>query len=128
MGRNGEPWRTQYPNLKQRVSLPNSKNPPLENTQNIRRLANISEAPKRRSAMSQFGKATHKKVARSIGYALTLGTPCAWNKLSLILLARLSKKERAGLTYAALMSLDKDTAYEVATLAVFGVAKGERVQ
>ena len=78
--------------------------------------------------MSLYGKDAHKKVARSVGYALTLGTPNAWRKLSLILLARLSKRERAGLTYAALMSLDEDTAYEVATLALFGVAKAERMQ
>jgi hypothetical protein len=126
--RSGEPWRTHSPHLSHRVSLSNSKKAALENTQNNCSLANISKAPKQRSAMSQFGKAAHKKVARSVGYALTLGTSAAWHGLTVILISRLTEVERAGLAYAALNSLDKDNAYSIASLALFGTAKGEVVQ
>lgn len=78
--------------------------------------------------MARFGKAAHKKVSRSIGYALTLGTTAAWHSLTVILIARLTEAERAGLAYAALRSLDKDNAYDVATLAVFGTVTAEGVQ
>lgn len=78
--------------------------------------------------MSRFAKDRHKRVARCIGFVLTLATPQAWLDLSVILVARLSKAERAGLAYAALKSLEEDDAYDVASLAVFGVSKGEVVQ
>jgi len=68
---------------------------------------------------------TAKRVAKAIGYALTLGTSSAWDGLSLILLARLTKRERAALAYSALVSLDDETAYQTASAAVFGVVNGE---
>ncbi|MBM1309077.1 hypothetical protein JQT66_04405 [Sulfitobacter mediterraneus] len=68
---------------------------------------------------------TAKRVAKAIGYALTLGTSAAWDGLSLILMARLSKRERAALAYSALVSLDDETAYQTASAAVFGVVNGE---
>jgi hypothetical protein len=43
----------------------------------------------------------------------------------LILMARLTKAERAALAYSALISLDDDTAYRTASAALFGVMDGE---
>ncbi|NIZ13494.1 hypothetical protein [Phaeobacter sp. HF9A] len=70
--------------------------------------------------MSRFAKDGHKRVARCLGYALTLATPKAWVDLSVILTVRLTKAERAGLAYAALISMDADDAHDVASLALFG--------
>lgn len=85
--------------------------------------------PKARSnAMSLYAKDGHKRIATAISYALTLGTSKAWEGLTLILMARLSKAERAALAYSALISLDDDTAYKTASVALFGVMNGEVVQ
>lgn len=74
--------------------------------------------PKRgRSAMSKWAKGEHKKVARAIGYALTLGTESAWHGLTIVLMARLSDEERAALAYAALTSLGDEHASAVAEVA-----------
>lgn len=85
--------------------------------------------PKRgHSAISLYGKKAHKRVAKCIGYALTLGTSPAWEGLAIVLLARLTKTERAALAYAALASLDEATAYRTASVVLFGVMDGEVVQ
>lgn len=76
------------------------------------------DTPKRgRSAMSKWAKSEHKKVARCIGYALTLGDEAAWHGLTIVLMARLSDEERAALAFAALMSLSDDHASAVAEVA-----------
>jgi hypothetical protein len=85
-------------------------------------------AKSRSNAMSLYAKDQHTRIAKAIGYALTLGTSKAWEGLSLILMARLSKAERAALAYSALISLDEDTAYRTASVALFGVLNGEVVQ
>ncbi|NDV52941.1 hypothetical protein [Salipiger sp. PrR003] len=72
-----------------------------------------------RSAMSLFGKDSHKRVSKAIGYALTLATESAWESFSKVLAARLTYEERAALAFAALRSLDEDTAYLTASAAVF---------
>ncbi|MCG7630667.1 hypothetical protein MHM88_22940, partial [Epibacterium sp. MM17-32] len=82
------------------------------------------KAKNTRSAMSRFAKDGHKRVCRCLGYALTLATPKAWVDLSVILTVRLSKAERAGLAYAALISMDADDAHDVASLALFGTSRG----
>lgn len=65
--------------------------------------------PKRgRSAMSKWAKPAHKKTARAIGYALTLGDEAAWHGLTIVLMARLSDEERAAMAFAALMSLSDE--------------------
>jgi len=88
---------------------------------------NIS--PKTQSnAMSLYAKETHIRLSKAIGFALTLGTSKAWEGLSLILVARLSKAERAALAYSALISLDDETAYRTASVALFGVMNGEALQ
>ena len=81
----------------------------------------------KRSAMSLYGKDAHKRVAKCIGYALTVGSDKAWDDLSLILEARLSERERVALAYAALNSLDEETAYLTASVSLFGTLNGEVV-
>ncbi len=83
----------------------------------------FKQAP--RSAMSLFAKPAHKKMARALGYALTLGTAAAWHGLTIVLINRLTTAERTGLAFAALKSLDDDQAYQTASLAIFGTSKGE---
>lgn len=86
-------------------------------------------SPKTQSnAMSLYAKETHIRLSKAIGFALTLGTSKAWEGLSLILVARLSKAERAALAYSALISLDDETAYRTASVALFGVMNGEALQ
>jgi hypothetical protein len=72
---------------------------------------------KAKNAMSLFAKPVHKAVARAIGYALTLGDEAAWHGLTIVLMARLSERERAALAYAALMSLSDAHAAAVAEVA-----------
>lgn len=86
----------------------------------------FTKAKAPRSAMSKWAKPAHKAVARAIGYALTLGIDSGRALgLATIFAARLSDEEKAGLAYAALMSMNEDHAYAVATLAIYGVWNGE---
>lgn len=78
--------------------------------------------------MSLYGKDGHKRIAKAVGFALTIGTTAAWHGLTILLIARLSEAERAGLAFSALRSLDEGNAYSVASLAIFGVSKGEVAQ
>ncbi|WP_456386280.1 hypothetical protein [Profundibacter sp.] len=66
-----------------------------------------------RSAMSKYGKIPHKRVAKTLGYALTLGGEASWHGFTIVLLARLTEPERAALALAALNSLDHNNAYTV---------------
>lgn len=75
--------------------------------------------------MSTLQKPDHQRVAKSVGYALTLGDEAAWHGLTIVMLARLTELERAALAYAALNSLKENNAYRVASVAVFGVLHGE---
>lgn len=65
------------------------------------------------------------RVARALGFALTLGTFEAWRGFGFILAVRLSRKERAALAYAALTSLSDEDGYRVASAALFGTFQGE---
>lgn len=71
---------------------------------------------------------TQNRAGRMVEYALTLGTADAWHGAAYVFAARLTKQERAALAYAALKSLDHDTAYMVASATLFGVLRGEVVQ
>ncbi|KQI67601.1 hypothetical protein AN189_14920 [Loktanella sp. 3ANDIMAR09] len=80
-------------------------------------------APIRPSARTNFGKTgkpRHKRAARSIAYALTQQSPDAYACLPIIFRARLDQIERAMIAWAALTSLDCDTAQEVASVALKG--------
>ncbi|MFD1157909.1 hypothetical protein [Roseovarius aestuarii] len=52
----------------------------------------------------------HKRAARSLIYALTLGGFDAWQATSAVWAARLTDKEGAALSFAALKSLEPDQA------------------
>ena len=74
-----------------------------------------------RSASNGFGKLikpTHKAIARSLGYALTLGDRQAWATFCLTSYRKLTAHERAAMAYAALMSLDEGDAHIVAEAAL----------
>ena len=70
------------------------------------------------SAMSRYAKPSHKAVARSLGFALTLGDEQAWATFCLTAYRKLTTQERAALAYAALMSLDEGDAQTVAEAAL----------
>ncbi|MEM0935745.1 MAG: hypothetical protein AAGJ91_07570 [Pseudomonadota bacterium] len=62
--------------------------------------------------MSRFAAPDHKRVARMIGYALTLGASDldAWAGAVLVLRTRLARDERLLLTAAAYQSLESEDA------------------
>ncbi|WP_421906757.1 hypothetical protein [Mameliella sp.] len=80
--------------------------------------------------MSKWAKPAHKRVARAIGYVLTLGlTGDRAAGLARIFSALLTEDEKAGIAYAALRSMeDHDAAYQVGSIALFGTYRGEAVQ
>ncbi|WP_299850113.1 hypothetical protein [uncultured Roseovarius sp.] len=53
---------------------------------------------------------THKRAARCMVYALTIGGYDAWEAASAVWAARLTEEERAALSFAALKSLQTDQA------------------
>ena len=55
--------------------------------------------------MSKYGKPTHKAVARSLGYALTLCDRQAWDTFCLTAYRKLSLPERLGMAYGSMMAL-----------------------
>jgi hypothetical protein len=56
----------------------------------------------------------YQSVAKSIGYALTLEHPDAWQGLPVILRARLDERERGMMAYTSLRAMDADNAAAVA--------------
>lgn len=64
--------------------------------------------------MRECAKPEHKRAARMLGYALTLGDFDGWAGAVTVLRARLAATERAALAWAALRSLDADDADTVA--------------
>ncbi len=64
----------------------------------------------RKSAMSAFAHDRHKRVARTLGFALTLHDGPAWAAFTAIAAARLTVAERAAMAGAALLALDPDEA------------------
>tara|TARA_R110002111_G_scaffold141126_1_gene207199 strand:- start:491 stop:994 length:504 start_codon:yes stop_codon:yes gene_type:complete len=96
------------------------------NTHKKRDISCAKSTPKRgANAMSLYADDNHKRAAKSLGYVLTAGTSDAWEDFVLILKARLTKGERQALAMAALVTLDDDTAYLTASMALFGVLDGE---
>ncbi|MGR1582008.1 hypothetical protein ACSSNL_11140 [Thalassobius sp. S69A] len=67
-----------------------------------------AEAPRTKSILSRFMAPTHKRVARVLGYVLTLGTADAWIGFVTVITARMTVQERACLAIAALTSLPDD--------------------
>jgi hypothetical protein len=63
-------------------------------------------------------KPSHKRMSRMLGYCLTLGTTDAWFALSAVAEARMTLKERAGLAFASLKSLDPEIREQTAAAAL----------
>jgi len=76
---------------------------------------NIQAKPIRASGFKNQVKDAHKRVARMVGFCLTLRDEHAMWWLSAVLHARLSPGERAFLAVAALMALTDDEYREVVT-------------
>lgn len=62
----------------------------------------------------------YQSVATSIGYALTLEHPDAWQGLPVILRARLDERERGMMAYTSLRAMDADNAESVVRAAMGG--------
>jgi len=85
----------------------------------------VQNTPKRdASAMSKYGKRVHKRMAKALGYALTLGTPSAWYNFRAILLLSMSDVERAALAYAVLGSLSPDQIDETVDAVILDHCRG----
>lgn len=79
------------------------------------------------SIFAETAKPEHKAAARSLGYALTLGDAAGWSAFTLRVYASLSRPERAGMAYAALMALDMDDAATVASRALGDRGAGQPI-
>jgi len=66
-----------------------------------------------------------KRVSRSIGYFLWVGTSNDLYSISVVLRARLTPKQRAAIAFAALQSLDYEIGCDVADAALNGPLKNE---
>lgn len=79
-------------------------------------LAHRQHTAKRRrkaTSLSKTMKRAHLKAARMVGYSLIIGTPEGWIGFARWAAIRLELHERASLAFAALRSLDADTAARV---------------
>ena len=78
----------------------------------------VTKRSSKKNALSLYGKPSHKRAARMLGYALTLGTSEGWLAASAIFEARLSEAERASLAFAALCGLHPTQRQDTATAAI----------
>ncbi|KPP85802.1 MAG: hypothetical protein HLUCCO07_01765 [Rhodobacteraceae bacterium HLUCCO07] len=99
------------------VTYPTGANTTIENKAEKPALSNAKSRPNR----GKFMKPAHKRMARILGYALTLGDHQGWEAFSALAQARMTDQERAALAWAALKSLDPDQA-EMTAAAVLGSA------
>lgn len=89
----------------------------------IDNLGEKSPLTNRKSATgASFIKATHKRMARMLGYTLTLGSSDAWSDFATIAMVRLSIEERAALGWAALRSMDTPRHAEMVAESVLSIA------
>ncbi|SNT23405.1 hypothetical protein [Antarctobacter heliothermus] len=79
--------------------------------------------------MLQGVRPAHKVVSRALEFYLTLGVNGKRSdELVTIFSARLTEDEKAGIAYAALLSMeDQNAAYQIGSIALFGVYRGEVV-
>ncbi len=80
---------------------------------------------KRQNAMSECAKERHKRVAKSLGYVLTLGAGSSWHELTIVLMARLTEAGCASLAFATLNSLSAGHTNMAASAALFGTLNGD---
>lgn len=74
----------------------------------------------RRSPMSLYGKDSHKRVCRMVGYALTLDDAEAWRQTSAILAHHLTSLELASVAWAALSAMEPEAREAVYDAAQWG--------
>lgn len=72
------------------------------------------------NAMSKYAHDPHKRAARMLGYALTIGKPDAWHGLGAVWGARLTTAELASIAYVALSALDPEDREEAFRAAHWG--------
>lgn len=77
--------------------------------------------PRKSPGNSKHIKPEHKRLARMIGFCLTLGTYDAWSSFARVASARLDATERGALAFAALNSLELEHA-ELTAATVLGRA------
>jgi hypothetical protein len=70
-----------------------------------------------------FARRSHIRAGTALVNSLTLGDEAAWAGFTVIVMARLSDRERAALAYAALMALDDWQAFLVSEAALWGVVR-----
>jgi hypothetical protein len=71
----------------------------------------------RRNAMSKYSQDRHKRAARMLGFALSLGDAPTWVQAGAVWQLRLTEVELASVAFAALQGMEPDT-----RLAVFEAA------
>ena len=72
----------------------------------------------KRRSFSKLIERRHLGATRMLGYALTLGDFDGWEAASAVWQARLTPEERGALAWAALRSLDRDHARDVANTVI----------
>ncbi|MGR3792625.1 hypothetical protein [Vannielia sp. SX4] len=70
--------------------------------------------------MSVYSKPGHKRTARMLGYALTIGTSTGWSGFVTVASAWLTDAERAALAFSSLKSLSPGTALDTFNAAFAG--------
>lgn len=90
------------------------------NVMNKGKMEGRAQRPATRSIMSRYAKPEHKRAAKVLGYALTLGTPDAWFSASAVWQARLTSQEAGAIAWAAINATEPCHASEVATAALGG--------
>tara|TARA_R110002126_G_scaffold68704_1_gene173867 strand:- start:25844 stop:26308 length:465 start_codon:yes stop_codon:yes gene_type:complete len=98
--------------------LANRSKLPVDITHEKDRLTNR----KKRSNLGTFMNPDHKRMARVIGYTLTIGGADAWAGFTTVTKARMAVEERASLAWAALRSLDTPEQAEQVAKAVLSFA------
>lgn len=67
------------------------------------------------STLSRHMRPAHKRMARMLGYSLTIDAPDGWHGFSAVAQAHMTKAERVSLAYAALNTLSSEEAAMVAS-------------
>ncbi len=91
--------------------------------QNDRAITQSDYQKPRVNAMSKHSQDRHKRAARMLGFALTLGDAPTWVQAGAVWQLRLTELELASIAFAALQGLEPDT-----RLAVFEGAHFEGAQ
>lgn len=73
-------------------------------------MQNTAKRRRKATSLSKTMKRAHLKAARMLGYSLIMGTPEGWIGFARWAAIRLEPHERASLAFAALRSLDGETA------------------